>query len=253
MSVIRDVRTAVGFLTRIPVGSIEPFDSSLRRSGGYFPLVGAVVGGVGVAVWWVGANAVGQLAAAVLSVLATVIVTGAFHEDGLADTVDGLWGGATPERRLDIMRDSRLGTYGSIAIVGDVLLRVAIVAPLAADDIVSVAKILVAGHVVARAAPLALVATTPHARADGQGSHLIPPTRAGWAVAAVTVLGTTMWAAGPWFPVLMAAATAVTLAIRRAGVRRIGGVTGDVLGASVALSNLAVAATTAALISRELI
>lgn len=239
------MREAIAFLTRIPVGRPGPRDPSLMRSGGYFPLVGALVGTVGAGAWWLGTHALGSLAGAVLGVLATVVITGALHEDGLGDTVDGLWGGATVERRLEIMRDSRLGTYGSIAIVGDLLLRVAILAPFGAGDLSSVAKILIASHVAGRFAPLALVATTPHARTDGQGARLAMPSRMGWAAATVTVLGATWWAAGVWAPAVLVAAAVVSAGVRRAAVRRVGGVTGDILGASVAITTLVVAATTA--------
>ena len=118
MSAIADARAALGFLTRIPVGRIAHGESDLTRTAAYFPLVGVVVAAIGFAAWWVGTSLLGSFAGAVLSVLAVVVVTGALHEDGLADTVDGLWGGSTPERRLAIMRDSRLGTYGAVAVVG---------------------------------------------------------------------------------------------------------------------------------------
>ncbi|PZF79116.1 adenosylcobinamide-GDP ribazoletransferase, partial [Jiangella anatolica] len=122
---IAGLRAAVAFLTRLPVGSSP---APLDRAGAWFPLVGLLVGSVGLGVWWVADGLAGPLVAAVAAVLATVIVTGALHEDGLADTADGLWGGSTRERRLEIMRDSRLGTYGALALAGDLLLRVAVLA-----------------------------------------------------------------------------------------------------------------------------
>lgn len=248
--VLADVRTAVGFLTRIPVGKSLGSDPTLTRAGAYFPLVGAVVAAIGFGAWWVGASALGPLAGAVLGVLATVVVTGALHEDGLADTADGLWGGASPARRLAIMRDSRIGTYGVLAVGGDLLLRVAILVPLDAAD---VARVLVAGHVLGRAAPLVLAAALPPARSDGLGVRLAAPNRRGLLVATITVVGVAGVAATWWAPVPLIAAGLVVLGVRRVARRRIGGVTGDVHGAGVVLTNLATAATVAALIEGDLV
>ncbi|SDU31232.1 adenosylcobinamide-GDP ribazoletransferase [Jiangella alkaliphila] len=250
---IAALRTAVEFLTRIPVGASANARPGLDRAGAWFPLVGALVGAVGLAVWWVADALAGPLVAAVAAVLATVIVTGALHEDGLADTADGLWGGSTRERRLEIMRDSRLGTYGALALAGDLLLRVALLATAGSAAFTDVARVLLAGHVVARAAPLVLAAWLPVARVDGQGQRL-GRLRAGDAVvAAVTVLVVAVLVTGWWAPVVLAAAAVPVLGLRRAARRRIGGVTGDVLGAGVALTNLAVAIVVVALAQEDLL
>ncbi|SEF14688.1 adenosylcobinamide-GDP ribazoletransferase [Jiangella alba] len=197
----------------------------------------------------------GPLVGAVAAVLVTVIVTGALHEDGLADTADGLWGGATRERRLEIMRDSRLGTYGALALAGDLLLRVALLATVGAgsDAFADVARLLVAGHVIGRAAPLVLAAWLPPARTDGQGRRLGRLGVVDSLVAAATVLVVAVLTAGWWAPVLLAAAAVPVLGLRRAARRRIGGVTGDVLGAAVALTTLAVAIAVAALVQEDLL
>ncbi|PZF80947.1 adenosylcobinamide-GDP ribazoletransferase, partial [Jiangella anatolica] len=115
------------------------------------------------------------------------------------------------------------------------------------------ARILLAGHVVGRAAPLALAAWLPPARADGQGQRLGRIGLVDAVVAAVTVLVVVVLTAGWWAPVLLAAAVVPVLGLRRAARRRIGGVTGDVLGASVALTNLAVAITVVALAREDLL
>nr|WP_281386592.1 adenosylcobinamide-GDP ribazoletransferase [Jiangella mangrovi] len=246
------MRAAVAFLTRLPVGSGPVGDAGLARAGAWFPLVGALVAGVGLAAWWAADWLLGSLAAAVVAVLATVIVTGALHEDGLADTADGLWGGRSPERRLEIMRDSRLGTYGALALAGDLLLRVAVLAS-AAGGLADAARVLLAGHVLGRAAPLVLAAWLPPARTDGQGQRLGRLGVADAVVAAVTVVVVIVLAGGLWAPVLVAAAAIPVLGLRRAARRRIGGVTGDVLGASAALVNLAVAIAVAALLREDLL
>jgi adenosylcobinamide-GDP ribazoletransferase len=246
-----DVRSAIGFLTRIPVGRIEAGGRTLGGAAAYFPLVGVIVAGTGGGAWWVGASLLGPFAGAVLAVLATVVVTGAIHEDGLADTVDGFWGGATPERRLEIMRDSRVGTYGVIAVVGDLLLWVAVLAPYGTDDWLDVSRILLAGQVIGRAAPIAL-ATLPPARSDGQGARMAIPGRAGLAIAAGTVTTAAVGAVGWWAPVPIVAGGLAVALLRLAARRRIGGVTGDVHGAGVAVTSLVVAAAVAALLREEL-
>lgn len=247
---LTDLRLATGFLTRIPVGPIRRPDPGLTGASGYFPLVGALVAGVGLVTWIAVDALLGPVVAAVAAVLATVAVTGAFHEDGLADSADGLWGGHTPERRLEIMRDSRLGTYGTAALVGDLALRMALLVPL---DVVDVARVLVAGHVIGRAAPLLLVSWLPAARMDGVGIRAGGIGRRSALIAGVTVAATAPAVAGWWAPVIIAAAFVAVAGVRRAARRRIGGFTGDVLGAGVAVTHLVVAATVAALVKGGLL
>ncbi|PSL05155.1 cobalamin-5'-phosphate synthase [Haloactinopolyspora alba] len=253
MRLVAGFRAALGFLTRVPVGRIDAADMSLTRAGGYFPLVGAVVAAVATGVWWLGTSTAGPAAGAVLSVLAAVVVTGAIHEDGLADTADGLWGGADRDRRLQIMRDSRVGTYGVVAIAGDLAIRTAVLMPFGSGDLADATRILVAGHVLGRAAPLVLAAVLPPARTDGQGSRLGRPGAGGTALATVTVALAAVACAGWWAPVLVGAAAVPVLGLAVAARRRVGGATGDILGAGVALTNLTVAAVAAALIREGLV
>jgi adenosylcobinamide-GDP ribazoletransferase len=247
MSVVSDARTAVGLLTRLPVLPRAAWDADGGLAGamGYFPLVGLLVAGAGVGAWAILEPALGPLVAALAGVLATVVVTGALHEDGLADVADGFWGGSTPDRRLEIMRDSRIGTYGVLAVTGDVLLRAALLAPL---DLAGVARVLVAGHVIGRAAPLILAAWLPQARAEGLGARIGKPRRGGVALATVTVVAAAVATAGGWGVVLLVAAGIAVVAVGWMARRRIGGHTGDVLGTGVVVANLAVAAVVAALV-----
>lgn len=273
------LRAAVGLLTRLPVNSAEQHEGgphvasgqrpqweegpragtvagSAPRSGSswdlapramtWFPLVGAFVGGVGVLTWLIVDALVGPTPAAVAAVLMTIVVTGALHEDGLADTVDGLWGGASPMRRLEIMRDSGIGTYGALALAGDLLLRVGLLAPL---DLPDVARALIAGAVIGRFAPLVIVRWLPAARPDGLGAGVADGIgRVTWLIAGCTVIAAAVVAGGPWAPVLLAAAAGPVWLVGRAASRRIGGFTGDILGAAVLTSNLAVIAAVAALV-----
>src|SRR5690606_41658926 len=109
---------ATQFLTRLPTPSPRGFEPDwITRSTRYFPLVGQGVGAI-CALAWLGGSAIWRGAvAAVVAVGVGVVITGAFHEDGLADTADGLGGGQTPQRRLEIMKDSRIGAYGAAALV----------------------------------------------------------------------------------------------------------------------------------------
>ncbi|HEX5996624.1 MAG TPA: adenosylcobinamide-GDP ribazoletransferase [Jiangellales bacterium] len=247
MSVLADARTAVGLLTRLPVlPRAEGADrGGLAGAVGYFPFVGLLVAGAGIGVWAVLEPILGPLVAAVASVLATVAVTGGLHEDGLADVADGFWGGSTPDRRLDIMRDSRIGTFGVLAVTGDLLIRVALLAPL---DFAGVVRVLVAGHVIGRAAPLVLSAWLPPARPEGLGAGIGKPRRSGVVLACVTVLGAAVAAAGGWAAVPLVAAGVAVAAVSWLARSRIGGYTGDALGAGVLVVNLAVAAAIAALV-----
>jgi adenosylcobinamide-GDP ribazoletransferase len=246
MNMMDDVRAAVGFLTRLPVGRQDPGSAAgLAGAQGYFPLVGLLVAGAGIGAWTVVEPVLGPLVAAVASVLATVLITGALHEDGVADVADGFWGGATASRRLEIMRDSRIGTFGVVAVTGDMLLRITLLAPL---DLVGVARVLVAGHVIGRAAPLLLASWLPPARTDGLGLRLGRPRRGGAVLAAVTVVVSAVAAAGMWAAMPLLAAAATVAAIGWSARQRLGGHTGDVLGAGVLAANLAAATCVVALI-----
>jgi adenosylcobinamide-GDP ribazoletransferase len=249
---LRLTAVAFQFLTRLPVPQIRVDDGDLRRASAAFPLVGVVVGAVGVAVR-AGAEVLwGPGPATIAAVLAMVAVTGAFHEDGLADSADGLWGGWTPEQRVAIMRDSRLGTYGAVALVAVLALRVAL---LLALPLAAFAAAVIAGAVLGRASTLLLVRLLPAApaAAGGSGASVVGPLgRGGTLVAATTVAAVLAGAARLWAPFLLGAGLVVVAACRRLLRRRLGGVTGDGLGASNQLVELAVIAAVAALVGAGL-
>jgi len=115
---IRLMLVALQFLTRIPVRSFDGFEPQwLDRSAKYFPLIGALVGGIAAVVMLATSLVMPQPLPMLIGLAAGILLTGAFHEDGLADTADGLFGGLTRERRLEIMKDSRIGTYGVLALM----------------------------------------------------------------------------------------------------------------------------------------
>ena len=224
----RLLAVAFQFLTRIPVPQIRVEDDDLRRASAAFPLVGVIVAGVGIAVRAGGGALWSSAVATVLATIAMIAVTGAFHEDGLADSVDGIWGGWSPEQRVSIMRDSRIGTYGTVALVGIIALRIALLAPV---DLGLFTRAVVCGHVLGRAAGL-LMATRLPALGEGTGARVAGPMgKTGIAVAVATVVAVLAVAAGVWAVVVVAGCIVPFLLCQRLFRRRLGGITGDTLGA----------------------
>ncbi len=245
---------ALGFLTRLPVPAREVLaPGALAGAALWFPVVGVLVGGVLGATRLVAELALPAGAATALALIAAVLVTGALHEDGLADTADGFGAHVARERRLEIMRDPRVGTFGALALLLTTLLAWAVLADLDGEACLRAA---VAGHVLARWAMLVHSATSPPARAGGTGTLLrVGPGR----FAAATVLTAALvWAAvGVGVPAARAALEAVALlaaalllvAGMGAATRRlIGGTTGDTHGAVGKLVEVAVYVVAAALL-----
>lgn len=249
---VHRLRVAVQLLTRVPVGDVVVRDADLHGATAWFPLVGLGVAGIGVAVRAGSGAVLPEAAATVLAVAAMVVVTGAFHEDGLADAVDGLWGGHSRKRRLEIMRDSRIGTFGATALTLSLLLRVALLASLPLADF---ARAVACGHVLGRAAPLVLVRLLPPARQDGQAALVgaAPACASGALVATVTTLATVIVATGPWAAAPLVVAAITVTGTARTARRRLGGFTGDVLGAANQVVHLASMATVVALAARGLL
>jgi adenosylcobinamide-GDP ribazoletransferase len=192
---------AFQFLTRLPVPQIRVADGDLRRASAAFPLVGIVVAGIGIALR-AGAGALWEpVVGTVAAVTAMVAVTGAFHEDGLADSADGLWGGWDPAQRIAIMRDSRIGTYGTVALLAVLALRVSLLAPLPLGPF---AAAVLCGAVLGRASTLLLVRLLP-ASAAGSGAAVVGALGATATVVAVaTVAVVLVLAAGVWSPLVLA-------------------------------------------------
>jgi adenosylcobinamide-GDP ribazoletransferase len=240
-----EIRAAAIFLTRLPIKFDKGWPQDLnRRATAWFPLIGALVGLVGGLVFWLGISLeLPILAAAFLAVTAQVLMTGAFHEDGLADTADGFGGGTDRETKLTIMRDSRVGTFGALALVLAVGLRVSALASLTALGGFGALGVMIAVGAVSRAPAVAIAHWLPPARSDGlSADHGLPPP---WAVitSAVTAafgIVVVLISAG-W---LAAVAVLVVVPVIGAGIaylsyRQIGGQTGDVLGASQQVCEIA--------------
>lgn len=221
---------AAQFLTRIPVPPLRDFEPDwTARASRYFPLVGLVVGAL-CALVFVGAHQVwGGGIAAVLALVAGVLATGGFHEDGLADTADGLGGGTTRARRLAIMKDSRLGTYGVLALGLVLALKAAALARLPPDV---AAWGLVAAHAGGRGAAVVAMALLPYV-GDARSAKWKPAHGPALAevLAAVAIAGLPM-ALSPDGVVMMGLVLGLGAAAFLAFLARrlIGGQTGDVLG-----------------------
>lgn len=241
---MRTTVVALQFMTRLPVPSVEPRDGDLTRASALFPLVGLVVAAIMVAVRALAEPMWGGVVASVAAVFAAVAVTGAFHEDGLADTADGLWGGWDPEQRLRIMRDSRLGTYGTIALLGLFSVRLAL---LASAPLRVFAVAVVCGHVLGRAAPLGLIRMVPAVPGSSGRGIAGPLPVSGVIVAGSVTVGAPAVVAGVVSVAVLLMAVLVTVAAARLFRVRLGGVNGDTLGATTAVVEVCVMAIVLAL------
>ena len=237
-SLLADISAALGLLTRLPTGWLPQHNSAagFARSIWAYPLVGLGIGVAGGAVLaaglWLGLP---PLVAALWSLAATLLLTGGFHEDGLADTADGFGGGRDRARKLEIMRDSRIGSYGVLALVLALGLRATALAALPSHPATILAAT-AAAAALGRGATLGLLRLLPPARRDGVAAGLGRP--GGMPLLAGLVLAA-LPAALLLPPITaMAAILAVALAtllLARLAWRQIGGQTGDVLGAGAVL------------------
>lgn len=227
---VEELGVALALLTRLPLPRLS--DAAFARqaqSVWAWPLAGLIVASLSCLLG-LAALAVGlPVPVAALLVLAgQMVLTGAMHEDGLADTADGLWGGWTTQRRLDIMKDSHIGTYGVLALVTSVALRWSVLSGLLA---VAPLAVLALGAV-SRAAMPALMAALPNARGGGLSHQVGPPTGAGAGVAAVVALAAAAICIG-WMALPAAISAGMGACILGwIAKRKIGGQTGDILGAS---------------------
>ena len=256
MDSVRHYLLAVQFFTRIPVtGRLAAWvgysPAMLRASAAHFPGVGwlaalvacAVAAASGTLLHGKAGNA---LVTAVLCTIATVLLTGGFHEDGLADVADGLGGSADRSRALEIMKDSRIGAYGAMALVLALLAKVALLALLDAYSGTALLAALAGGHVWSRFCPLLLVRWLPHVGDSATSKSKALADQLSRAALAVAFL----WCFMPLALVLRAQGAAFLIAgmlasglallwMRRLFVRRLQGFTGDCLGATQQVCEIA--------------
>ena len=229
------------FLTRIPVRSDGHYtDLRMAEIPRYFPLVGALIGAAGGAVFFVAHELLSLGSALLVSVAATMALTGAFHEDGLADTFDGVGGGTIKSKALEIMRDSRLGTYGTLAVVVALLLKIALLAELPARHIPTA---LILGHALSRLSSVLVLIQGRYVRDEGAGKPVAQglSAKSTW-VAIITAVAVTFlaWLFVGGVPVIIAIGTMLVahLLLRLWIEQKIGGYTGDTLGSIQQVSEL---------------
>lgn len=238
-----DLIAAFGLLTRLPLP--QRAVTAGPRAAWSWPLVGAVVGGLsaaaGAVALWLGLP-LGVAAAVALATSA--MVTGGLHEDGLADTADGLFGGWTRERRLEIMKDSRIGSYGMLALMLVTLARWSAIAALMATGTHWAG--LIAAGALSRVPMAVLMAALPNARGTGLAHAVGAPPRTAILAALALACAIGVMTTGSAVLGMIALATATTLALGLLARAKIGGQTGDILGASQQLADLAALAVAAA-------
>jgi adenosylcobinamide-GDP ribazoletransferase len=236
---IRLFFTALQFLTRLPVPTGDFHAEDLPKSLAYFPVVGLLVAAGGLLLHFALVTRAGNQIMGLVVLIYLVLLTGGLHEDALADAADGFGGGWDKEQVLAIMRDSRIGSYGAIAIVFSLLSRFVLLTQLPSTKFVAY---FTAGQVLSRWTPLPLSFFLPPARTDsGQGSRvarrvswfsLLSGTLVAFGIVAPFLERTLFWAGAT--AVLITAATGVYYR------RRLGGITGDCLGTTIQLAEIGV-------------
>lgn len=227
--------TAVQFLTRVPVPAwVGHGPGQMDRAARYFPLAGIGIGLVAAAVFAAASAGLPPLVAALLSIAATLLLTGALHEDGLADTIDGLFGATARDDALRIMRDSRIGAYGAAGLVTALSLKAATTAALP-----DAAIAIVAAHACSRFLVVCVIAGLPYARTDGKAAAVGGVGNAELAIAGLCGL-LPLVLLGPRALPAVLLAVAVAWGLARWFRRRLGGYTGDGLGAVQQVTELAI-------------
>ena len=242
--------TAIQFLTRIPVkGPMDKplafYQEALRKSVVFFPLVGGLIAVVTATIALAALQIFNPWVAAILAISTEVLLTGAFHEDAFADTCDGFGGGWTREQVLEIMKDSRLGTYGSMALILGVGLRIATTASLLSfpESIYWAAVTIIAAGSISRLSIVFMMSMTPPIQDRHTQARDVSGMQSRTNCFKATLLSIPFWIgwviAQPF--IALAAVVAVTLltfGCRRKIVQRLGGTTGDTLGGTCYLMHL---------------
>jgi adenosylcobinamide-GDP ribazoletransferase len=240
-----ELQLAFSFLTILPVIDTRPAsEDTVAASFQWFPIVGFLLGAALVGEDWLLAHVFAQVIRSVLIVLSLTVITGALHLDGLADTADAFGAGRDRERALDILRDSRVGTFGASAIFFDLTLKIFALSTLAGNR--RVAALLIA-PMLARWAMLFIVATgLPYLRSSGAGTTLLGSNcrKGGWP-ARIVILFTFLTTILVGGSIALAVAAVIVFAMRAFYRRWLGGVTGDLIGACGELVEIAVLVTMA--------
>ena len=230
-------RAAWTFLTRVPIGAVHD-DNAMRRAPMWFPLVGLVIGLIVGGVYAGGFWLLGPLPAAAVAIGVGAMLTGAFHHDGLADMADAFGGGWDIDQRLEIMKDSRHGTYGVMALVCATAIQIGALAQL---DRVQGFAMLIAAHACARAGSVLLLYAMAPARPTGLGVDYARQFGRGGAVfAVVSAASVVALLLGVLAAIVVGAVGAAIALVALLAWRKIGGITGDVLGGAEQIAETAV-------------
>lgn len=242
---LRLMAVALQFFTRVPVPRALGFEPEwLNASARHFPLIGCLVGTVAALVLAIGSQGLGTSIGVWLSIAATAWLTGAFHEDGLADTCDALGGAVSRERALEIMKDSRIGSYGAVGLVLVLGLKVAALTSL---PLALALPALLLAHTASRAAAAVLIRVLPYAGEVSQAkakplaqriSAVGMAVALGWVAVLSAGLLALRWGWWPYVAISLGLVAAGTLACGRWFRSRLGGITGDTLGATQQITEL---------------
>ena len=235
---MKELILAIQFLTRIPLNiNIQTEDDSFAKSVLWFPAAGILIGAFGAAAYWLSSQLLEGLFPVICAVFVNVCITGGLHVDGLADTCDGIFSARKRERMLEIMKDSRIGTNGTLAVVFDIILRVGILAAVAPQNLL---WLLFAAPIASRALLPLIMKLSVYARAEGMGglflgkqtwNRTLTALIAGGAISIMLLRGVGLTA--------FAAATAVALIFRGYIYSKLQGMTGDTVGATNELAEMA--------------
>ena len=231
---------AVMFLTRLPVGRFHEFrEEDVAPSTIYFPVVGVLIGLAGGLALLMSA-ALPSFLAVLVSMLVTICLTGGLHEDGLADSADGLIGGQDPQRRLEIMKDSRIGAYGALALWFSLTAKLLLIESLVAVNLVTAVRAIVIAHCLGRTATVALLTCLPYARIEQSKSSSFgnKVTFRQLAPVIVFAVALSLLLLGQQGVFCLAAAVVVAFGCGLYFKGKIGGITGDCLGAANQLVEL---------------
>jgi adenosylcobinamide-GDP ribazoletransferase len=244
---VSGAKAAIGLLTRVPVGRVHAAD--LTRSIPWIPVVGAVIGLMVALAFAIALEVMPSLPSAAIGITTGIVLTGAFHEDGLADFADGL-GGSDRDDVLRIMRDPVHGTYGALSLIAGFALRVT---ALAVFGGASALVILPAAHALARGAGIGLLAYLPPAAPDGVGAGYAEVGKGRVWAGILGALGIALLSVGWWAVPFAGLAAASALIIGNIARKRIHGYTGDVLGAVEQVAEISVLLAGAALVAGQLL
>jgi adenosylcobinamide-GDP ribazoletransferase len=245
--VISDLKAALQFSTRLPIGGwIAGERADFAQMAWAIPIAGAIVGLIGALVYALSrALGLAPVPSAALTVVGTMLTTGCLHEDGLADTADGFGGGGSRDDKLEIMRDSRIGTYGTCALILSVLLRTSAIASLATPALVTPA--LIAAHAASRATMPISMWLVPPARTDGLSAAAGSVSQRSFGIASALGVAALVLSFGLTEGIVLTVLLLLVIGgTARLCIKQIGGQTGDVLGALEQVSEIIILLAAAA-------